>query len=85
VPAVQQGPRGAYVYVVDKAGVAQMRPVKVGQINDGQALIDDGLRANETVIVAGQYRVEPGSHVRFLTGEAARQANLTSAVEQALP
>ena len=85
VPAVQQGPRGPYVYVVDKSGVAQMRPVEVGQISDGQALIDDGLHANETVIVAGQYRVEPGLHVRFLTGEAARQANLTSAVEQALP
>ncbi len=85
VPSVQQGPHGAYVYVVDNNGVAQTRPVKVGQINDGQALIDDGLKANETVIVAGQYRVQPGSHVRFLTGEAARQANLTSAVEQALP
>ena len=71
--------------MVDKTGVAQMRPVQIGEINDGQALIDDGLAANETVIVAGQYRVEPGSHVRFLTGEAARQANLTSAVEQALP
>jgi multidrug efflux system membrane fusion protein len=85
VPAVQQGPQGAYVYVVDKSGVAQMRSVKVGQISDGQALIDDGLKANETVIVAGQYRVEPGTHVRFLTGAAAHQANLTSAVEQALP
>ena len=85
VQAVQQGPHGAYVYVVDGDGVAQMRPVKVGQISDGQALIDDGLKANETVIVAGQYRVQPGSHVRFLTGNAARQQNLTSAVEQALP
>jgi membrane fusion protein, multidrug efflux system len=85
VQAVQQGPHGAYVYVVDKDGVAQMRPVKVGQISDAQALIDDGLKANETVIVAGQYRVEPGSHVRFLTGNAARQQNLTSAVEEALP
>jgi len=85
VQAVQQGPHGAYVYIVDGDGVAQMRPVKVGQISDGQALIDDGLKANETVIVAGQYRVQPGSHVRFLTGNAARQQNLTSAVEQALP
>jgi len=85
VASVQQGPHGAYVYVVDKNGVAQMQPVKVGQISDGQALVDDGLKADETVIVAGQYRVEPGSHVRFLTGKAAQEANLTSAVEQALP
>jgi len=85
VAAVQQGPHGQYVYVVDSNGVAQMRPVKVGQISDGQALVDDGVQANETVVVAGQYRVQPGSHVQFLHGEAARQANLTSAVEQALP
>jgi membrane fusion protein, multidrug efflux system len=85
VAAVQQGPQGQFVYVVGADGVAQMRPVKVGQVNDGAALIDSGLKANETVVVAGQYRVEPGSHVRFLTGNAAKESNLTSAVEQALP
>ena len=85
VAAVQQGPQGQYVYVVGSDGVAQMRPVKVGQISDRQALIDDGLKANETVVVAGQYRLQPGSHVKFLTGKAAQQADLTSAVEQALP
>jgi multidrug efflux system membrane fusion protein len=82
---VQQGPHGPYVYVVGSNGVAQMRPVKVGQISDGQALIDSGLAANETIVVAGQYRLEPGAHVRFLHGNAAQEANLTSAVEEALP
>jgi multidrug efflux system membrane fusion protein len=85
VPVVQQGPHGPYVYVVGSNGVAQMRPVKVGQISDGQALIDSGLAANETIVVAGQYRLEPGAHVRFLHGNAAQEANLTSAVEEALP
>jgi multidrug efflux system membrane fusion protein len=85
VAAVQQGPNGQFVYVIGADGVAQMRPVAVGQISDGSALIDAGLTPNETVVVAGQYRVEPGSHVRFLTGNAANEANLTSAVEQALP
>jgi multidrug efflux system membrane fusion protein len=85
VPAVQQGPHGTYVYVVGSDGAAQMRAVKVGQISDGQALIDSGLQANETVVVAGQYRLQPGVHVRELHGKAAEQANLTSAVEQALP
>jgi multidrug efflux system membrane fusion protein len=85
VAAVQQGPKGSYVYVVGSDGVAQMRTVTIGQTSDGQVLIDSGLQANETVIVAGQYRVQPGTHVRFLTGKAAQEANLTSAVEQALP
>jgi multidrug efflux system membrane fusion protein len=85
VPAVQQGPHGPYVYVVGSDGAAQMRTVKVGQISDGQALIDSGLQANETVVVAGQYRLQPGVHVQELHGKAAEEANLTSAVEQALP
>jgi multidrug efflux system membrane fusion protein len=83
--AVQQGPHGQYIYVVGADGVAQMQPVKVGQISDGTALIDSGLKPNQIVVVAGQYRVQPGSHVRFLTGNAAKEANLTSAVEEALP
>jgi multidrug efflux system membrane fusion protein len=85
VPAVQQGPHGPYVYVVGSDGTAQIRTVKAGQISDGQALIDSGLQANETVVVAGQYRLQPGVHVRELHGKAAEEANLTSAVEQALP
>jgi multidrug efflux system membrane fusion protein len=85
VPAVQQGPQGSYVYVVGSDGAAQIQSVKVGQISDGQALIDSGLQPNETVVVAGQYRLQPGAHVRFLHGQAAREANLSSAVEEALP
>jgi membrane fusion protein, multidrug efflux system len=85
VPAVQQGPHGPYVYVVGSDGAAQLRAVKVGQISDGEALVDSGLQANETVVVAGQYRLQPGVHVRELHGKAAEEANLTSAVEQALP
>jgi multidrug efflux system membrane fusion protein len=85
IAAVQQGPQGQYVYVVGTDGVAQMQPVTVGQISGGSALINSGLKPNEIVVVAGQYRVQPGSHVRFLTGNAAKETNLTSAVEEALP
>src|ERR1700704_5272274 len=45
--AVQQGPNGPYVYVMGDDQTVQMRPVAVGQISDGQALIDKGLTANE--------------------------------------
>jgi multidrug efflux system membrane fusion protein len=62
-----------------------MRPVTVGQISDGQALIDKGLTANETVIVDGQYKLQPGTHVQVLTGQAADQVDLQSAVQKAIP
>jgi multidrug efflux system membrane fusion protein len=46
-PAVQQGPNGPYVYVINPDDTVETRPVKVTQIAGGQALIDSGLEANE--------------------------------------
>ena len=62
-----------------------MRPVTVAQISEGQALIDSGLQANENVVVDGQYRLQPGALVQELHGKAAQEADLQSAVEQAIP
>jgi membrane fusion protein, multidrug efflux system len=84
-PAVQQGQTGSYVYVISPEGKAEVRPVTVAQISEGQALIDTGLKANETVVVDGQYRLQQGSTVRVLHGKAAQQADLQSAVEKAIP
>jgi membrane fusion protein, multidrug efflux system len=83
--AVQQGPNGSYVYAIGSNDRAQLRPVTVAQISDGEALIDSGLAANETVVVDGQYGLQPGSLVNVLTGKAAQEANLQSAVEEAIP
>jgi multidrug efflux system membrane fusion protein len=83
--AVQQGPNGSYVYVIAPDGKAKVRPVTVAQISDGEALIDKGLRASETVVVDGQYGLQPDSLVNVLHGKAAEEANLQSAVEQAIP
>jgi membrane fusion protein, multidrug efflux system len=82
--AVQQGPNGPYVYVVDSDKTVHMQPVHVAQIDSGQALIDEGLSANQEVVVAGQYRLVPGSHIVELTGKAAEQVQ-QSAVEQQVP
>ncbi len=84
-PAVQQGQTGSYVYVISPEGKAEVRPVTVAQISEGEALIDSGLKANETVVVDGQYRLAQDSPVRVLHGKAARQADLQSAVEKAIP
>jgi len=83
--AVQQGPQSSYVYVVMPDQSVQVRPVKIAQISEGQALIDSGLKAGETVVVDGQYRLQPGTHVTFLHGKAAQEANMQSAVQQAIP
>ena len=83
--AVQQGPTGSYVYVVLPDQSAQVRPVGVAQISEGQALISFGLKAGETVVVDGQYKLQPGTRVNILQGKAAQQADMQSAVQQAIP
>jgi membrane fusion protein, multidrug efflux system len=87
VPAsvVQQGPQGPYAYVVNPDSTVEIRPLKVAQVSDGQALIDSGLEANEQVVVDGQYKLQPGTHVRILHGKAAEEAAAQSAQQAIIP
>jgi len=62
--AVQRGPDGAYVFGVKDDNTVEVVPVKVAQIEKGEALIDDGLKANQRVVVDGQYKLQVGSHVK---------------------
>lgn len=62
--AVQRGPAGSFVYVARPDQTVEMRPVKVAQTEDGLALVDEGLQADERVVVDGQYRLEPGSKIK---------------------
>jgi membrane fusion protein, multidrug efflux system len=82
---VQQGPKGAYAYVVNPDGSVAIRPIKVAQISDGQALIDSGLKANEQVVVDGQYKLQPGMQVTILHGQAAEEAAAQSAQQAPIP
>jgi multidrug efflux system membrane fusion protein len=62
-PVVQRGPNGSYAYVIKPDQTVEMRPVTVNQIDNGLALIDDGLQEGEQVVVDGQYKLQPGSKV----------------------
>ncbi len=60
---VQRGPQGSYAFVIKDDGTAEMRQIKVAQDEDGLSLIDDGLKAGESVVVDGQYKLQEGSKV----------------------
>lgn len=64
VGAIQRGQAGSFVYVVGSDDKAQVRPVTLGQVADGRAIVESGLKPGERVITAGQYRVAPGLQVR---------------------
>jgi membrane fusion protein, multidrug efflux system len=61
--ALQQGQSGSLVYVVQPNGTVRQRPVTVAQTLDGRALIAQGLKAGDTVVTAGQYRLSDGIEV----------------------
>jgi len=84
-PAVQQGPQGPYVYVINADSTVAVRPVKVAQVSNGQALIDSGLSAGEQVVVDGQYKLQPGIHVTILHGKAAEEAAAQEAQRTPIP
>lgn len=70
--AVQRSQTGTYVYAVDGDGVAQPRKVKVERMQEGMAIIQDGLSAGQRVVVDGQYKLKPGSKVRELAAAPAQ-------------
>jgi membrane fusion protein, multidrug efflux system len=84
--AVQQSPQGQFVFVVGPDHKAAMRPVSVRETFNGQALIDKGLSAGETVVVRGQYRLTPGTVVSLANpNDPAAVANPTPASAGLLP
>jgi multidrug efflux system membrane fusion protein len=61
--AVQNGPKGQYVYVVKPDSTAELRDVVVERTEGEQAVVAKGLQAGETVVTTGQLRVVPGGKV----------------------
>jgi len=58
--SVQRGPNGTFVWVIKPDSTAEMRDVKIGQVNGDTTLVDKGLAAGETIVVDGQYKVKVG-------------------------
>ncbi|AWK90151.1 efflux RND transporter periplasmic adaptor subunit [Azospirillum thermophilum] len=72
VPAtvVQRGPQGTYAYLVKEDMTVEPRPIRVGLIESGKAVIEEGLKPGDRVVVDGQYRLQPGSRVRLTDAPA---------------
>lgn len=62
--AVQSGPEGNSVLVVDGKNVIQRVPVKVGTVTDGGVSIASGLTGNEKVVVLAGAFLNPGDKVK---------------------
>ncbi len=65
--AVQQGANGHLVYVVNETGVAEVRPVVVGDyVGEKDIVILAGLHKGDRVVVDGVLKVVPGRPVKVV-------------------
>jgi multidrug efflux system membrane fusion protein len=71
---VQRGPQGTYAYVIKPDKTVEMRPIKVGRTEANVALVESGLKVGEQVVVDGQYKLQPGSHVELTSPPPSQSA-----------
>ncbi|MFD1331520.1 efflux RND transporter periplasmic adaptor subunit [Methylopila musalis] len=62
-PAVQQGPDGPFLFVIDPDRTARQRPVEIARQTAELAVIAKGVEAGEPVVVTGFTRLRDGSKV----------------------
>ncbi len=77
-PAVQNGQKGEFVFVVNSDSIAEMRPVKTSVAHAGFTAIMDGVSHGETVITDGHLRVTPGGKVTIKSASDERPAEGSS-------
>jgi multidrug efflux system membrane fusion protein len=71
--AVQSGPDGQYVYVVDQEMVADVRRIAVQRTEGERSIIAKGLVKDEMVVTRGQLRLGPKTRVQI--GKPAAEAS----------
>jgi multidrug efflux system membrane fusion protein len=71
--AIQRGPDGTFVYVVQEGDTVTVRRITVRQQDDVQAVIARGLRAGDRVVTTGFARLTEGTQVTVSSAEEAGQ------------
>jgi membrane fusion protein, multidrug efflux system len=74
--AVQVGQDGQHVFVVKPDKTVEVRPVVVGQTNEGEAVIAKGLRPGEMIVREGQFLLGSGSRIDI------KDSNITETKER---
>jgi len=83
--AVQFGPRGTYVYIVDENNKAAIRDVVLGPLSGTLQAITQGLNPGDAVVLEGLDRLREGSNVVISNEPAPSSAAPTAAIPAAAP
>jgi len=79
--AVQQTSNGHVVFVANDKGLAEVRPVVVGEWVEQDWIINKGLKAGDRVIVDGFMKLTPGAPVKLVTPEELKKSAQSAAVK----
>ncbi len=85
--AVQTGQDGQFVYVVKPDQTVEARKIVLARVAENDAVIREGLKGGEKIVLDGQSRLGPGSKVEVksgLAGEAAPRPMEKPAAKPAL-
>lgn len=74
--AIVQVEEASYVYVVSDDNLAKMRPVKLGDVFDGQQVVVSGVKAGEKVLVSGlaNRMLRDGATINVLNAQELQKA-----------
>lgn len=64
--AIQPGRDSAYIYIVNKDGIAEFKPIKPYFEANGKTAVEADLQPGDLVVVEGQVRLTPGMPVKIL-------------------
>jgi multidrug efflux system membrane fusion protein len=67
--AVQRGPRGSFVYVVDPDSTAHRRNITIGHEDDLGSVVTSGIEPGEQVVVDGASRLTDGAKISIVAPE----------------
>jgi multidrug efflux system membrane fusion protein len=80
-PAVQRGPLGTFVFVLQGGDTVAQRPVTIGLQTDTVSVVRRGLQSGETVVASGFTRLQDGAWVRIADPAAAPASTIDPAVQ----
>jgi multidrug efflux system membrane fusion protein len=84
--AIQRGPQGTYVYVVQSGNTAKIQTVTIALTTANTVGLSAGLNASDIVVVDGQDKLQDGSKVNPSTASATTpNAQNTNAGQQLSP
>jgi multidrug efflux system membrane fusion protein len=72
--AVQRGPTGTFVYMVQPDNTVTVRPVKLGISVANNVSVQDGLKPGEEVVVDGAEKLNEGSKVVLRQGNGSQRS-----------